>query len=168
MRAARMLRLLDVTVEGVATLAFIAMFVAALAQVLFRYVLHVSVPWTEELARVLFTWSMLLGIAIAIRRDEHIRVELLTRRLSQRGRAALLLVFQLMILALLASLARGTVAMIVLTWDTYLIALDWLREGYLYVVQLAAIALMALYTALRGVDGARVVVCGGSEGASPP
>lgn len=154
----RSLRLLDSAVETMATIAFVIMFAAAVAQVVFRYVLHIPVPWTEELARVLFTLSMLLGIAIAIRRNEHINVDVLLVRLGPRTRAAVLLLFNLLILALLASLVRGTVAMIALTWSTYLIALDWLREGWLYVAQLAALLLMILYSLLRVAEQARALL----------
>ena len=168
MSASRSLRLLDSAVEAVATTAFVVMFAAAIGQVVFRYVLHLSVPWTEELARVLFTWSMLLGIAIAIRRNEHINVEVLTIRLPPRGRAALLLLFGILILALLISLARGTLVMIALTWSTYLIALDWLREGWLYVVQLAAIVLMMLYTGLGMAGQARALRASGQPAEDGP
>ena len=151
------LRLLDRAVETVATAAFIVMFAAALAQVLFRYVLHLPVPWTEELARVLFTWAMLLGIALAIRTGEHIRVEALADRLPPRGRILLELAFQLLIVLFLLMLARGTLRMMDVTWNNYLIALGWMRTGYLYLAQLIAIGLMLLYLALRIADGFRAL-----------
>lgn len=151
------LRLLDRAVETVATAAFIVMFAAALAQVLFRYVLQIPVPWTEELARVLFTWAMLLGIALAIRTGEHIRVEALADRLPPRARILLELAFQLLIVLFLLMLARGTLRMMDVTWNNYLIALGWMRTGYLYLAQLVAIGLMLLYLALRIADGIRAL-----------
>lgn len=151
------LRLLDRTVETVATAAFIVMFAAALAQVLFRYVLQIPVPWTEELARVLFTWAMLLGIALAIRTGEHIRVEALADRLPPRASILLELAFQLLIVLFLLMLARGTLRMMDVTWNNYLIALGWMRTGYLYLAQLIAIGLMLLYLALRIADGVRAL-----------
>lgn len=157
----RPLRLLDRIVETVATAAFIVMFAAALLQVLVRYVLHVPVPWTEELARVLFTLAMLLGIALAIRKGEHIRVEALAERLPRRGRLLLELAFQLLILLLLLMLARGTLRMLGVTWNTHLIALGWLRNGHLYLAQLVAIGLMILYLGVRIAEGVRALRAGG-------
>jgi len=53
---------------GVVTMAgFLGMLLATGGQVLFRYALQISVPWTEELARILFIQTMFFGIAIAIR-----------------------------------------------------------------------------------------------------
>ena len=155
--AAGPLRVLDRVVETVATAAFIVMFAAALLQVLVRYVLHVPAPWTEELARVLFSWAMLLGIALAIRTGEHIRVEALADRLPARGRVLLELAFQLLIVLFLLVLARGTLRMTAVTWNNPLIALGWMRTGYLYLAQLIAIGLMLLYLAVRIADGVRAL-----------
>jgi TRAP-type C4-dicarboxylate transport system permease small subunit len=159
------LRQLDRAVETIATAAFIVMFAATLLQVLVRYVLHIPLPWTEELARVMFTLAMLLGIALAIRKGEHIRVEALADRLAWRGRLLLELAFQLLILILLLALARGTLRMLDVTWNTYLIALGWLRTGYLYLAQLIAIGLMLLYLLVRLVEGVRVIRAGGGDAA---
>ena len=146
---ARLLRSLDLAVETVATAAFVLMFAAALLQVLVRYVLLIPVPWTEELARVLFTCAMLLGIAVAVRRDEHIRVDALAGRLPPRGRAALQLAFDVLLVLLLVVLAWGAVRMMEVTWSTRMISIGWMRVGYLYAFQLGALALMLLYLALR-------------------
>jgi TRAP-type C4-dicarboxylate transport system permease small subunit len=162
-RASGPLRVLDRIVETIATAAFIVMFAAALLQVLVRYVLHIPVPWTEELARVLFTLAMLLGIALAIRNGEHIRVEALADRLPRRRRLVLELAFQLLILVLLLVLARGTLRMLDVTWNSYLIALGWLRTGYLYLAQLIALGLMLLYLVARMVEGLRALGGGGDR-----
>ena len=156
-RSSGPLRLLDHIVETVATAAFIVMFAAALLQVLVRYVLHIPVPWTEELARVLFTLAMLLGIALAIRQGEHIQVEALANRLPRRGRLVVEFAFQLLILLLLLVLARGTLRMLAVTWNTHLIALGWLRTGYLYLAQLIALGLMLFYLVGRMVEGLRAL-----------
>jgi TRAP-type C4-dicarboxylate transport system permease small subunit len=146
------LRYLDRTVEAVATAAFIVMFGAAVLQVVARYVLFVPIPWTEELARILFSWSMLLGIAVAIRRREHVRVLALIERFPAPLRTALELVFAVVILLLLLSLGRGTLQMARVTWNSHLIALDWVRTGYLYAGQLVAIGLMILALLLETVS----------------
>ena len=146
---ASLVRGLDLAVEAVATAAFVAMFAAAIAQVVARYVLQVPLPWTEELARVLFTCAMLLGIAIAVRRDEHIRIDALAMRLPPRGRALLEVVFDLVVAAIVVVLVIGAVRMMGVTWNTRMISLGWMRIGYLYAVQLAALLLMLLHLALR-------------------
>ena len=46
-------------------LCFSSMLVIMVLQVLFRYVLKISVPWTDEAARSLFIWEIFLGCALA-------------------------------------------------------------------------------------------------------
>jgi tripartite ATP-independent transporter DctM subunit len=44
-----------------------------------RYVLNSAIPWTDELATILFLWLSMLGAVIAYRRDEHMRLNALIR-----------------------------------------------------------------------------------------
>lgn len=52
-------------------LSLIAMFVTIILEVLFRYVVAAPAFWTEELARYLMFYMVLLGSAIAIREERH-------------------------------------------------------------------------------------------------
>jgi len=56
-----------------------------------RYVLHVSLTWSAELARYCMVWSALLAAAVLVRRDEHLAVNLIESVLGPRGRQALAL-----------------------------------------------------------------------------
>jgi len=47
--------------------------VVIFAQVIARYVLKVSIPWTEEFARFAFIWLVFLANALAERQKEHFR-----------------------------------------------------------------------------------------------
>jgi len=125
--------------------AFIAMLLASLGQVLFRYVLEIPVPWTEELARVLFVVSMLFGMAIAIREKEHIVVDFLLNKQTPRRRAIAACLFDALILAFLCAWARGTLGLIDLNWNSYLVTLNWIRVAYLYIAELLAVVLMIAF-----------------------
>lgn len=43
-------------------------------QVLLRYVFHTSLSWSEELSRICFVWTIYVGIALAAKRMQHVRV----------------------------------------------------------------------------------------------
>jgi C4-dicarboxylate transporter DctQ subunit len=43
-------------------------------QVVFRYCLGRSITWSEEVSRLLFVWSVFLGIDLAAKYNRHIRV----------------------------------------------------------------------------------------------
>jgi len=42
--------------------------------VFFRYVLNNSLPWTEELARYLMIWFAFIGMALALKEENHVNV----------------------------------------------------------------------------------------------
>ena len=147
--------------EVITMIGFIGMLLSTGGQVLFRYVLQISVPWTEELARILFILTMFLGIAIAIREREHIVVDFLFKRLPQKPHAVGLMIYNTAIFIFLCFLARGTIAMTKMTWESYMIALDWVRTGYLYLGEFIAILIMMLYVLLSIAENVTVLRTGG-------
>ncbi len=54
-----------------------AMVLIVFAQVVFRFALRASLPWSEEAARYIMVWISLLGASIGIRNKGHIGVEAL-------------------------------------------------------------------------------------------
>ncbi|MCJ7829964.1 MAG: TRAP transporter small permease, partial [Desulfobacterales bacterium] len=71
--------------DDFALLLFALLLVVATAQVLFRYVLIMPLPWTEELARFLLVWVTFLGAASITRRKLHIAVEYFIARFPPRS-----------------------------------------------------------------------------------
>jgi TRAP-type C4-dicarboxylate transport system permease small subunit len=57
------------------------------AQVFFRYGLNHSIFWAEELGRILLVWITFLGASAAFKREGHMGVDFLVRRLSPLGRS---------------------------------------------------------------------------------
>jgi tripartite ATP-independent transporter DctM subunit len=86
-------------VEACAVLIIIAEIAILFSGVVARYVLHVPLVWSDELASILFLWLSMLGAVIALRRGEHMRMTAFIDRVEPRTRV-LLEVF-----ALAASLA---------------------------------------------------------------
>ena len=57
---------------------FVAMTLVVLVGVFFRYVLNDPFMWTEEAARYLQVWMGFVAVSIALRRDKHIKVDVLS------------------------------------------------------------------------------------------
>lgn len=55
-----------------------------LYQVFLRYVLNYPTTWQDEISRYLVVWGALIGSAIAIRDNEHIKVDVLYQFFSKR------------------------------------------------------------------------------------
>jgi TRAP-type C4-dicarboxylate transport system permease small subunit len=58
-----------------------AVFILVMAQILFRYVIKVSAPWTEEAARYLMIWMALLAAGLAFQKGQHFNIDFVTSRL---------------------------------------------------------------------------------------
>ena len=61
-------------VEAAAALLVAAETVLLLVGVIFRYVLHRPLVWSDELASFLFLWLAMLGAVIALQRGQHMRL----------------------------------------------------------------------------------------------
>jgi len=130
--------------EIAALAAFIVVMLSTLLQVVARY-LHIALDWTEELARVLFLGAIMIGIAVALRRREHIVVDFAFGRLSPRSQAVASVMFDVAILALLLVWLRGALLLLQLNLGTTFVTLPWLPVSWLYAVETFSIVLMILF-----------------------
>ena len=71
-------------VEAITLIVFVVMLLLTISQIIFRYVLSISVPWTEEAARWFYVWQIFLGSALALRERIHLKVTLVTERFPPR------------------------------------------------------------------------------------
>lgn len=67
-------------------LAAALMLSAILYQVVTRYVLGAASSWSEEFAVLMFSWSVLAGLALGVHEGFHVRLTLLTDALPLAGR----------------------------------------------------------------------------------
>jgi TRAP-type C4-dicarboxylate transport system permease small subunit len=62
----------------------IAIVLVTFTQVLFRYIFHLSLAWSEELARYLFLWLASLAAAYAFKTKSHFALRFLVDRLGKK------------------------------------------------------------------------------------
>jgi TRAP-type C4-dicarboxylate transport system permease small subunit len=128
--------------EVVVALAFVVMLFLVVAQVLIRYVLPFSVPWTEEAARYTLMFITFLGAAVALRKGDHICVSTLLERMSPRAQRAFYIAFVPVMLAFLSIILYGSSIMARQMWRSPVGSISWLRMGHLYVISFAGSLLM--------------------------
>lgn len=58
-------------------IAVVAMVVINFSQVLCRYILHYSIPWSEQTSVVLFMFMVLIGGNLAMKEDGEIKIEII-------------------------------------------------------------------------------------------
>lgn len=88
-------------------------------QVLARYVLKISTPYAEELARLSIVWCVFIGSAIAVRKDEHIRVTFLVNKLPEYIRLPLFIIGSLSIIALSYIMVYYGVKHLIAVWPDH-------------------------------------------------
>ncbi|MBI2371798.1 MAG: TRAP transporter small permease [Deltaproteobacteria bacterium] len=101
--------------QGAMLLLMAAMTAITFLQVVARYLMHQPFFWTEELARFLFIWITMLGMAMGVRAGGHYGFDLLARAVPsgvQRG------------LAVVAGLVMAAVALVLTTggWQEAMLA----------------------------------------------
>ncbi len=86
MRITEFERRLTSVLEGALAGGMLCMFGIIVVLVMMRYLFHSGLVGANELATVLFVHLSAIGAAVAIGRDEHIRLDLLQRKLGVRGK----------------------------------------------------------------------------------
>jgi TRAP-type C4-dicarboxylate transport system permease small subunit len=92
-----------------------AMAMVVFLEILFRYVFHLPLFWTEEFARYCLVWSSLLGASIALKRGEHIAVTLLLNRFPPPPRRVMMVVAEISVAAILAVILWGGINLVMVT-----------------------------------------------------
>lgn len=131
--------------ELAAALAFMAVILITLFQVVARYILHLPIAWTEEAARLLFVGSMMVGIAIATRHHENIVVDFLFATWRPRVKALAGLTFNIVILMFLAIWLRGAILLVGVNAKSTFVTIPWLRVSHFYGLEAVCIVLTAIF-----------------------
>ncbi len=80
---------------------FLVIAATALAQVFTRYMLRYSLVWAHELDILLMIWAVWLSAAVGVHRKAHLRITLVSDRLSPEKKRALVVFIDLFTLFLL-------------------------------------------------------------------
>jgi len=91
-------RIFDVIEQGLGVTLLLVMFASVLIQIFFRYVLKSPLTWTEEASRYSFIWIVLLGAAFAVRRREHVVMDVLVKQFSAALQKQISLILNVIIL----------------------------------------------------------------------
>jgi len=145
----------------VVTVGFIAMTVIIFFQILFRYALHESLSWSEELARYLFIWVTFLGASVCAYEKTHINVDLFINYIkNQRVRAILFLIGNILSLSFLGMLVvKGfTVASRVYSLEQMSASMDFLPIGLIYLAVPLGCLFMSLNILMHSIDHIKQII----------
>jgi TRAP-type C4-dicarboxylate transport system permease small subunit len=104
----RVFDLVEKAVEYIVTVLIFGILVTTLMQVISRYVFNAPFMWTEELARNLGIWLVLLCTGLVVREERHLSFDIL----PEAWKPVLRLIANLAIIFFSVSLIKGSIAFV--------------------------------------------------------
>jgi TRAP-type transport system small permease protein len=149
------MRLLNRLTDGSAVALFGATLVLVNVQIVCRFVLSVSVPWTEEISRLLFIWLAYLGAAIGLREGTMIVIDTLPQVLGPRGQAWLAVPVRIVSVAVILFLFGASIPLVRSVWSTTLPTVDWISNGWAYLAFTVSFGLMLVHSIVPLLQGVK-------------
>lgn len=148
-------RWLSLGLEAVATVSFMIMCISVILQVVFRYILQLIAPWTEELARFACIWAVFLGAAVCFEERAHITIDFVINRVSRKVTRRLLLLINIF--------ATSTFVLIAFYGSILLVRMGWadtattvpIQMGLVYLALPISLGAIAIFGVLRFSVAAR-------------
>lgn len=140
----RTLRVVNYLIEHIATWMFISFFIMVILQIFYRYILNMPLTWSEEAARYLNLWSVLLGAALAVKHKDHLRVDLIdlmVKKWPYRAQIGFYFFTTVISTLLVLSFLSGSLQMTQDRWSVPLTMLP-LPQGVVYLALLVSSILM--------------------------
>ena len=69
-------------------LALFAMTIIMGLQIVSRYILHISLSWSEEITRYIFIWAAFISVSLCTKKCISIKIDQFIKMFSKRGEAA--------------------------------------------------------------------------------
>lgn len=110
-----MFRVLDKFLAFVTASAMAVIVLLVFINVAMRYLLNSGLTWSEEVSVNLFVWVIFLGAILAALEGSHIKVDLLTSRLSRRMQKVFMVIANICVLFAMGILISGGVTVVEVT-----------------------------------------------------
>jgi len=128
-----------------AIIIFLFVILLTISQVVSRYFLKLPIAFSEEVSRFLFIWISFLGAAMVMKDDEHIRLDIITEKLSPFGQLILKNIIQGMIL-IFSVVVTGHGIKLLHVAAKQVAPVSRISMGIVYAVIPLSFALMAIYS----------------------
>lgn len=137
-------------VEWVSIVCFMVMVLLIVASVCLRP-MHIPAPWSDEGACLLFIWTSFLSAAIALKRNLHIRIDVLLFKLRPATKKGFVWFLDLLCLPFCIGLLYGIYRMMEASFYMTSSVLE-ISMIYYYLPLFVGFLMMAVYLSLSIVD----------------
>lgn len=149
-----MIRYLDWLLRYLLVSSVAILTVSVFLQVLVRFILKVPLPWTEEVARIAFVYSIYLGAILGIRDRAHINVDVVLVAVPTPIRRIMRVIITVAVATFLIFMTWQGVILVTLT-GAQMTPVMLMPFRYIFVIIPASGALMLLYLVLGTIDDLR-------------
>lgn len=146
-----MLAILDRALKQVLWLLVALLTASVFLQVVSRFVLKYPLPWTEEVSRIAFVYSIFVGATIAVREKTHLNIDAILVVLPKGMARALTILGSLLVGVFLGFVTWEGIVLVRAT-GVQMTPVMQLPFRHLYLVVPASGALMLFYLILGMVD----------------
>ena len=137
-------------IELVANVCFVGSVLVVVISVFLRP-LQIASPWADEGACLLFIWTVFLSAAIGLKRDVHIRIDVLLVRIPQKLKNTLLALLNFLCLVFCIGVVYGAYQMIQVVTVMRSPAME-LSMVYFYLPLFIGFAMMIIYLTIFVID----------------
>jgi TRAP-type C4-dicarboxylate transport system permease small subunit len=148
------LGILDRALKYLLTLLIIILTVSVFLQVLIRFVFKYPLPWTEEVSRIAFVYSIFVGATIAVREKTHLNIDVLLIVLPKEI-ARVITVLGLILVGIFLGFVTWEGIVLVRATGVQMTPVMQVPFQYLYLVVPVSGAFMFLYLVMELADHLR-------------
>ncbi|TAK81221.1 MAG: TRAP transporter small permease [Betaproteobacteria bacterium] len=140
----RLDRALELTIYYLSAALMLALTLVILYAVVARYFFNAAPAWSDEVPRVIFLWCTYIGIAVAVKRGQSLKVTVVLDRLPPLARLAIEMFMHVSIFVMLAFLLWYNLPVIELGRQTKMLATQWSDAVRFYPLSVGCV-LIGLY-----------------------
>lgn len=123
----------------------------ALSQVLFRYVLKISVPWTEEAARMFYSFLIFTGVVLVEGENAQMKTTFFLEKMPVKVRFILQAIINGISILFCGGLIYGAIKMARSSWSYKLGSIPFISTAIVYVPIIICMPFVILYLILQMV-----------------
>jgi TRAP-type C4-dicarboxylate transport system permease small subunit len=125
---------------------FIGVILVTFLQIVVRQFFNISLNWSDEVAQILLTWDVLLGLIWVTKDNQHITTQInLHHKLNGRLVSLIDCVIELVIAIVTAVIAYRSARFCFMSMRSSIVSLSWLKLGYIYVMMPLSMLAMSYY-----------------------
>jgi len=151
--------------DNLILIAIFGTFVCVLLQVFIRFVLHISAPWTEELARYLLIVVTYLGAGTAARKGDNLGVYFIRDKMKGKLLGANSMFISIVCIFAEVAYIVGAVLMMKLIYKNTALTMP-ISQAWMYVPLIVGSIMLIIVSCHDLYKGIRVLRTGNTEGLS--